>query len=55
MPYNLLLEDSLPVYIYELEHFLQWGDARRPGGIRRLVELFRGVPIGGRPRQRVGR
>lgn len=25
MPYNLLLEDGLPVYIYELEQFLQWG------------------------------
>jgi len=25
MPYNLLVEDGLDVYIYELEHFLQWG------------------------------
>lgn len=25
MPYNLLVEDGLPVYIYELDHFLQWG------------------------------
>ena len=24
-PYNLLVEDGLPVYIYELEYFLQWG------------------------------
>jgi NDP-sugar pyrophosphorylase family protein len=24
-PYNLLVEDGLPVYIYELTHFLQWG------------------------------
>lgn len=24
-PFNLLLEDDLDVYIYELEHFLQWG------------------------------
>ncbi len=25
MPYNLMVEDGLDVYIYELEHFLQWG------------------------------
>ncbi|HEX3313892.1 MAG TPA: NTP transferase domain-containing protein, partial [Gemmataceae bacterium] len=25
MPFNLLVADDLPVYIYELEHFLQWG------------------------------
>ena len=25
MPYNLLKKDDLDVYIYELEHFLQWG------------------------------
>lgn len=24
-PYNLLVDDGLPVYIYELRHFLQWG------------------------------
>ena len=24
-PYNLLVEEGLPVYIYELEYFLQWG------------------------------
>lgn len=24
-PYNLLVEDGLPVYIYELDQFLQWG------------------------------
>ena len=24
-PYNLLVEDGLPVYVYELDHFLQWG------------------------------
>jgi NDP-sugar pyrophosphorylase family protein len=24
-PFNLLVEDGLDVYIYELEHFLQWG------------------------------
>jgi len=24
-PYNLLVGDNLPVYIYELRHFLQWG------------------------------
>jgi len=25
MPYNLMVENGEPVYIYELEHFLQWG------------------------------
>src|SRR3990170_2146862 len=25
MPYNLMVEDGLDVYVYELEHFLQWG------------------------------
>jgi NDP-sugar pyrophosphorylase family protein len=25
MPFNLLVAQDLPVYIYELEHFLQWG------------------------------
>ena len=25
MPFNLLTEKDLPVYIYELDHFLQWG------------------------------
>ena len=25
MPYNLVVEDGLDVYIYELEYFLQWG------------------------------
>jgi NDP-sugar pyrophosphorylase family protein len=24
-PYNLLVADNLPVYIYELRHFVQWG------------------------------
>lgn len=24
-PYNLLVEEELPVYVYELEYFLQWG------------------------------
>jgi bifunctional N-acetylglucosamine-1-phosphate-uridyltransferase/glucosamine-1-phosphate-acetyltransferase GlmU-like protein len=25
LPYNLLVEDGLPVYIYELQRFFQWG------------------------------
>ena len=25
MPFNLLVEDGLPVHVYELDHFLQWG------------------------------
>jgi NDP-sugar pyrophosphorylase family protein len=25
VPYNLLVEDGLEVFVYELEHFLQWG------------------------------
>lgn len=25
MPYNLMVEDGFKIYIYELDHFLQWG------------------------------
>ncbi|NJN99905.1 MAG: NTP transferase domain-containing protein [Anaerolineales bacterium] len=49
VPYNLLVEDGLPVHVYEVRQFTHWGTPDDLAEYQAWSDYFAAIPIGSRP------